>query len=174
MLKRTVLYIIVITLLASCYSFKKPKKPDNLLSKKNMVDIIMDIKLLSAATGANKIVLNDNNISPENYIYKKYNTDSLQFALSNDYYAYYIKDYESIYTKVKDSLEALKTIYKDLEEQEKREKKERDSLSLLKNNDTVKPIISFKKRDSIAEVKLKKGNVEKLIVPVSETDFQLQ
>ena len=74
----------------------------------------------------------------DSYVYRKHNIDSLQFALSNNYYTFYTKDYEEIYSRVIDSLDRLKAFYKDLELKEAKEvvriKKEQDSLkaTLLK------------------------------------------
>ena len=68
-------------------------------------------------------------------IWQKYNIDSLTFALNNNYYAFYINDYEEIYNKVKDSLTLLKTTYDELLLQEEAEAKKKlkikDSLKLI-------------------------------------------
>ena len=41
-----------------------------------------------------RVFRRSNNVSPVTYIYEKHQIDSLQFAESNEYYAYDIKDYE--------------------------------------------------------------------------------
>ncbi len=126
----------------SCNNIEKPKKPDNLISRERMVDVITDISLMTAAKGLNKDVLEKNAINPQNYIYEKYNIDSVQFAESNNYYAYDVKEYEEIYVEVKERLEKRKAEYKLLQEEDKKvkdsikkiKKKERDSIKKLNIN----------------------------------------
>lgn len=97
-----------------------------------MVNILIDLKLIASVTAANDIkVLDSNYVQSEQYVYKKYNIDSTQFALSNNYYAFHLKDYEDIYTKVKDSLEALSRYYEDLELKELKERRTQDSIKAL-------------------------------------------
>lgn len=159
MLKKLIPYTIVLLFVVSCYKFKEPEKPKNLISKADMVNILIDLKLIASITAANDIkVLDSSNILSEKYIYKKYNIDSTQFALSNNYYAYHLEDYESIYTKVKDSLEALSRFYDALEKKELSEQRTKDSLKSLVNKDSIKDINTKKE--------IKRG----LIKPVSDTD----
>ena len=180
MLNRTIIYFLVIFLLVSCYSFQKPEKPEHLISKKEMVNIIIDLRLLASANGSNQKVLQDKGVYSEEYVFKKYNIDSLTFALSNNYYAYYVEDYDDIYTKVKDSLELLKKNLDELVIQEEDEKRKtdsinnvrkRDSLDLIKNKDSIG---KFKKTDSLLNVKLKNKKIFKLIQPVSDKADQSQ
>lgn len=177
-LKRLAILVGVVLLVASCYQYKKPEKPKNLISKDKMVDILIDVKLISSANAANKKIMEDHGINPETYVFTKYNIDSLQFALSNDYYAFYSKEYEAIYTKVIDSLEALKGIYKALElkeEEEAKAKKKQDSIYRIINKDSFDSKKIEIKKDSLTETLLKKRFEEergKLISPVSDTDSQ--
>lgn len=118
--------------MVSCYKFKEPEKPKNLISKEDMVNILIDLKIIASITAVDDIkVLDSNNVQSQKYIYKKYNIDSTQFAMSNDYYAFHINDYEAIYIKVKDSLEALSRFYEDLEQKELKEKITQDSLKAI-------------------------------------------
>ncbi|WP_242203939.1 DUF4296 domain-containing protein [Aestuariivivens insulae] len=149
MIQRFSLLCLVAVLVLGCYGLKGPEKPENLISKDNMVNILIDIRLVSAATGANKRTLESKVANKEAYIFNKYNIDSLQFALSNEYYAYHVDDYDDIYTRVKDSLEKLKTFYKDLETKELEEKKKQDSLQALIKKDSLK---LNRKLDSIRRV----------------------
>jgi hypothetical protein len=177
MFKRFIIYIGAFLLMVSCYNFNKPEKPNNLLSKKDMINIIMDLKLLASANGSNQILLKNKGIYSEAYVYEKYKIDSLTFALSNDYYAYYVEDYDEIYNKVKDSLEVLKKFYDDvllIEAAEIKKKdslnniKFKDSLDLIKKKDSLK---MFKLKDTILGGKLKKKVAPKLIEPAS-TNFK--
>lgn len=181
-IKRVIVYIGFSLLVTACYQFKKPEKPKGLISKETMVNILIDVKLLAVANTEAKKKMKDSGIVREKYIYAKYNIDSAQFALSNNYYAYHVKDYEDIYLKVKDSLEQLVGIYKALEEKEEKEEKRKkdsinvaikakDSINIIKRQDSLKGI---KKRDSLIEIKLQEKFEDEgeLISPVSDTDSQ--
>ncbi|GAA4804524.1 DUF4296 domain-containing protein [Litoribaculum gwangyangense] len=180
-LKRFISYISIVLTLVACNRFNGPEKPDNLIPKEKMIDILIDDKLISSASTVNKMILKNSGIDLDTYIFTKYNIDSLQFVLSNNYYAFHIKDYEEIYNKVEDSLEMLKTKYKDLEAQEWKEKtkREEDSLkaALAKELDTLSLKDSLKKeiiKDSLDKTttfkKFEAGT--NLIPPVSDTGHQ--
>lgn len=196
-IKRFTLVLLALFIMG-CYGIKNPKKPKNLISKDEMVNILIDIRLMTSATGTNKRTLDETIPDKEAFIYNKYNIDSLQFALSNEYYAYRIDDYDDIYTRVKDSLEALKTKYKDLEDEELQIKKvqdsirdlmEKDRLTLHKKIDSIKARLTDqdtlalnKKIDSLRGVFKVKDSLRRLlfdgefkeerliIPPVSDTD----
>lgn len=184
-LKRFIIYLGIVLFVTACYQYNKPVKPKNLISKKNMVDVLIDFKLISSANSVNRKIMENHGIYSESYIFKKHNIDSLQFALSNEYYAFNIKEYEEIYTNVKDSLEELQDIYKKLELVEEAEAKAqkkkdsinnalfkgKDSLTIIKIKDSLKIII---RKDSLNKTLLEKEfkGVENLISPVSDTDSQ--
>lgn len=121
---RQLKYILFVFLVISCKNntIEKPKKPSNLIAKDKMVEIIYDISLFTAAKSVNKYPIESAGILPENYIYNKYNIDSLQFALSNEFYAYNLKTYEDIYNSVKIKLEKDKNHFNAIIEAEKKVK----------------------------------------------------
>lgn len=119
MLKQNIVIYIFITLLfVSCYGIDRPKKPENLMSKDKMVDVLVELALVSSAKGINKRELENKGIVPDTFVYKKHKIDSTIFANSNNYYAYDIDEYSQIYKDVRDSLESLRTFYKDVEKKE--------------------------------------------------------
>ncbi|MEC3906623.1 DUF4296 domain-containing protein [Tamlana sp. 2201CG12-4] len=191
--KRFILVLVIAIIASACNRFNGPKKPENLISKDKMVDIIIDSKLLTVANTKNKRIMIDSNIVMSSYLFKKHNIDSLQFATSNSYYAYHIEDYEDIYIQALDSLERLNVVLKEKEAQEWKEqtKREEDSLNAVlveKQIDSL--ILPFKdvdslqllvKRDSIRDVLLTQKKLEEkdileekdtLINPVSDIDVQ--
>ena len=176
-LKRFILSISIILSVLACNRFNGPKKPDNLISKEKMIDILIDAKLVASVSSVHKEMIKNKGIDVDTYVYTKHGIDSLQFALSNNYYAFHLEDYEAIYNKVEDSLNALKTKYKDLGAKEWKEKtkKEEDSLSksLSKQKDTLGLSIA---KDSLNKALLKKKTEGKrgIIKPISDSDFQLQ
>lgn len=142
-LKNKILLFGLMLLILACNGLNKPKKPNDLIAQDKMVNILIDMSLLNAAKGSNKIVLENNSIFPEEYIFKKYAIDSAQFTSSNTYYAHNIDVYQSIYNRVNDSLKTLKEIY---------EEKEKEELKLKK-----------KKVDSIKDTKLKLEKPDSLL-----------
>ena len=145
-MNRLLTYFLLSLFVLSCSDIDKPKKPDNFISKNKMVDIITDISLVNAAKGVNSKLLNDMQLDPEKYVYKKYGIDSVQFAENSDYYAYDIDEYEDIYLQVKQRLEVQKQEYKDLEEKEKKEndsirESKRKKIDSIKSNKVQKELI---------------------------------
>ncbi|WP_052466991.1 DUF4296 domain-containing protein [Psychroserpens damuponensis] len=116
-----VLFIIVVVLL-SC-SDKRPK-PEDLISEEKMVDVIYEASILTNAKGVNKKLLEDNGIQPEQFVFSKYNIDSLQFVNSLNYYASSIETYDLIYTKVDNRINLEKERIEALIEKQVKEKKE--------------------------------------------------
>lgn len=110
---RQLKYILIFVLAISCNnnSIEKPKKPENLIRKDKMVEILYDMSIFTAAKGVNKKLIESKGILPEAYIYKKYNIDSLQFVQSNEYYTFNIDSYEDIYSKLKLKLQKEKAYY---------------------------------------------------------------
>jgi len=149
-LNRILTFFSIALLATSCFQYKAPEKPKNLISKDNMVNILIDAKIIGSANMKNRRIMESHGVDLSNYVFKKYNIDSLQFALSNEYYTFYIKEYNEIYEKVKDSLETLKTFYKKLEEKEiadAKAKRKQDSLQVIT---TIKDSISnLKLSDSL-------------------------
>lgn len=133
---KKLIIIVLGILLINCQGSGRPKKPDNLISKDQMSAILYDVFLLNAAKGINKRALENHGILPQEYVYKKYNIDSLQFALSNAYYAYDTKTYEDIVEKVKQKLET---------------QKEFNDALIIKED---------KKRDSLRQINLKNAKSE--------------
>ena len=67
---------MVICLLAiACNGFDKPKKPDNLISKDKMSEVLYDLYIINAAKGVNKKILETSGFIPETYVLTKYNLD---------------------------------------------------------------------------------------------------
>ncbi|RED44775.1 DUF4296 domain-containing protein [Seonamhaeicola aphaedonensis] len=175
-LKRLLLLLISVLTIIACSG---PKKPERLISKREMVSILIDAKLIATASGVNKKIMQDSGVYPNSYIYNKYNIDSTQFAESNTYYTYNIKDYEEIYQMVKDSLDKLKEYYTALRDEERKraEQKSKDSLeAILKKRDSLKfsqdidSTVVLKIKDSLSKINpLPKMEKEgKLITPVSD------
>lgn len=123
-MKKLLIIGMAITIL-SCDRTEKPSVPDNLLSKEKMVEVLYDVYILNAAKGASKTVLEKNGIFPEDYVFKKHNIDSLQFAESNAYYGFYVEEYESILSRLEQKIDADRVTYQALIDQEVEDRKRR-------------------------------------------------
>lgn len=138
MIKRISLLLFVFGLCFSCNKVEKPEKPDNLIAKDKMVDILFDVFVFNAAKGMDKRILENNNVTPDVFIFEKYQIDSLQFVKSNEFYAYDIKAYEEMINKVEAKISAKKEVFqKEIDAEEDRRLKRLDSIKNL--GDSLKP-----------------------------------
>ncbi|WP_298477362.1 DUF4296 domain-containing protein [uncultured Maribacter sp.] len=101
------------------------EKPENLISKDKMVEILKEMAIVNAAKNTNITKFQDNKIDPTAYVFKKFNIDSLQFVLSDKYYASKPDVYESIYEEIDTLLYIEKKVASEL-------KKMQDSLKKAK------------------------------------------
>lgn len=100
---KKVLFVVITLIFISC-SEKPVPKPDNLLSKETMQDIIYELAILQAAESHKPQILNDNSIKIKNYIYKKYAIDSTTYFQNYKYYASDIKTFKKIYKDVNERI----------------------------------------------------------------------
>ena len=100
---KKILFIFVSALLLSC-SDKPVAKPDNLLSKETMEDIIYELAILQAAETYKPQTLTDSNIKIKQYVYKKYNLDSTTYFQNYKYYASDVKAFKKLYSRVNERI----------------------------------------------------------------------
>lgn len=91
----------------ACTSNTIIKKPDNLIPKNQMEDLITDMLIAAGAENIKNIDL-ERNVNYFPLIFEKYGIDSTRFKESNYYYTSQIDDYEKILRKVDVRLKALK------------------------------------------------------------------
>jgi len=160
-MKKIVFLFALLSLFSSCKK-ELVKKPDNLIDKGVMIDILYDMSLLDALKYQNPNSLYVNDINPKTFIYKKYKIDSLQFVKSNAYYAADYREYKKMFDKLNDRLKnEKKRVDSLIKVQKKKEaalkklkvKKEQDSIKKAKK---VQEIKIKKEKDSILKVKKEK------------------
>ena len=143
--------LLLLTLLIGFISCKEEAvdKPDDLIAKDKMIDVMYDLSILDAIKYQNPTSLETYKINPSQYIYKKYKVDSAQFAQSNIYYASNYTDYKDMYDKLIKRIDEKKTVLDSLviREDKKQAKIQADSIKRIK----VTPI----KKDSLLIKKLK-------------------
>ncbi|MCA0131544.1 DUF4296 domain-containing protein [Winogradskyella alexanderae] len=139
MLKNLIIVLVFGAFLWSCSKDDRPPKPNNLITKEKMADILFDLYIINAAKGVNRKVLEQSNLVPESYLLTKYAIDSTQFAESNNYWAFNTKDYNAIVESVKFKLANKKKQLEDLQIKEQEDaKRRRDSLRRNNNQKTKK------------------------------------
>ena len=83
-------------------------KPKRLIPKDTIVNMLHDLALLSAAESSFPQTLNTYGTEPTEFLYQKYDTDSVQFAQSHLYYASFPLQYEAMYKAVAQKLDQTK------------------------------------------------------------------
>ncbi len=94
----------------ACTSNTIIKKPNNLIPKDQMVDLLTEMLLASGAKNIKNLNL-QRNVNYFPIVFKKYNIDSSRFKESNYYYTSRIDDYDEILGKVDERLKMLKQQY---------------------------------------------------------------
>lgn len=102
-------FLFCFTILLSCKN-EIVKTPKNLIEKDKMVAIMYDLSLLTAIKIQTSSSIDSTVINSNEYIYKKYHIDSIQFVQSNIYYATDTKEYKKMIEQVKVRLETPKSI----------------------------------------------------------------
>ncbi len=128
-------YFYIIVLLVTTYGCTSNtilKKPKDLISKDEMVNLLTDLYIATAA----KPLKNNQEIKNVNYthlVFEKYGIDSARFRTSNYYYTSRIDEYEAIYKEVEARLTELHTKYEKI--QKIKDSIRKDSILKLKNID---------------------------------------
>ena len=98
------LILVTMLLIFSCNS-NTVEKPSNLIEEDEMIAILYDISLLEAVKNQN--ISGGITVKYANeFIFRKYKIDSIQFVKSNTYYASDIEEYKKMFEKVKTRLNA--------------------------------------------------------------------
>lgn len=147
--------LLLLTILVGFMSCKEEviHKPDNLIARDKMIDVMYDLSILDAIKYQNPASIDTFKINPSQYIYKKYKIDSLQFAQSNTYYASNYIDYKEMYDELIQRIEAKKTVLDSLvkREEKKQVKLKADSLKKVKLNDLKKDSLLLKKKKIVVK-----------------------
>lgn len=139
---RNLICLSLLFLLLSCESKVKYEKPEDLITKEQMIDLLYDIHLANGTTGVKNKAL-ENNLNYMSLVSEKYNIDSTRFAESNLYYISNINEYEDIFKEVEKRLEALKTEFdrkRDSVIRELRETKKLHAPNRSTEKDSIKKI----------------------------------
>ena len=95
---KNIIFILLILFIPVCCELSN-NKPDNLIDKKQMENIIFDILVLNSIN-TNSLMSKVELISDE-FIFERYSVDSIQFYESEFYYSKRPRDHFEIYSNVK-------------------------------------------------------------------------
>lgn len=103
------LFVFFMFILISCQKSapKVSSKPKWVIEESKMVDIIVDLRIIDAATYSNGNGPPRDKIKDNDFIMKKYNTQDSIFRKSHDYYCNYPKVLSSIYERAIDKLSEM-------------------------------------------------------------------
>lgn len=121
-------------------------KPDRLIAKDQMIDIMYDLAVLEGIKYQNPSSLDSNQINSATYIYKKYKIDSTQLAQSNVYYTSDYVEYKRMYDTLVKRIERKKSLLDSIIQKEKKAKSIKDAIKTKKAKAAVK-------KDSLLNIK---------------------
>ena len=107
---KKLLIILLIALFFSCESKVNYEKPEDLIPRDSMINLLYDMHLAVGTTNLrNKKKEKDRNYM--SLVYEKYGVDSTRFAVSNIYYTSQAVEYEEMFEEVERRLELLHQKY---------------------------------------------------------------
>ena len=104
-MRKIITFLTIVTLFVGCKE-EVVNKPERLIEKDVMVNIMYDLSILEAIRNQNPASMDTFKINSRDYIFKKYKIDSAQFAKSNVYYASDYNEYKSMFEQISKRLEA--------------------------------------------------------------------
>lgn len=149
---RVFLTFVFLLLIMACQGVQSVPKPDKIIEKATMENIIYDITIINSARGYNPQLFVQTGVDPECHVFEKYEIDSAQYAQNTLYYSSAIEDYKELIERVRKRVEAKHTVLDSLFKEEKRIKdsirhergkrlkQEKDSLNALKKIDSGIPL----------------------------------
>jgi hypothetical protein len=125
---RQLLFIVFLVVFVSCESKVKYKKPDNLISREEMINLLIDMHI-ARGTATVKKITDDEEKNYMGLVYEKYQIDSTRFAESNFYYLSNIEEYQS-----------------NFKEDEKEHKKIQEHYTIIEDSESKKALDSILER----------------------------
>ena len=139
--------LIILLVIVGCQEVTRPEKPENLIPRDKMIEILADAYIGNAARSVNNRMLRTKGIQLDSILYKKHQIDSLQFASSNAYYTSNLNTYTEMIKEVEQLLTDRKTLLDSLIKVEKEQKEAlKDTVtadSLTQNPTLIEPAQDF-------------------------------
>ncbi|MFT7335712.1 MAG: hypothetical protein ACI9M1_001633 [Porticoccaceae bacterium] len=159
-MKKVLSFLVILILIVSCKE-EIVEKPDNLIEKNKMVDIMYDLAILEGIKYQNITSLADYNVNSSQYIYKKYKIDSLQFVQSNVYYASNYEEYKEFFDEIVKRIDDQKAVVDSLVLMDVKKKVKLDSIKLKKGISTAKDTVLLPFKKTIQKLKVGKKILKK-------------
>ncbi|AZQ42892.1 DUF4296 domain-containing protein [Nonlabens ponticola] len=105
---RNLVVILFIFLTTSCTDIQTAEKPDDFYGDQKMADILTDLYLIDGSMSNNRSAFTKLKTLPTDYIYDKYNTDSVTYRENFLYYADRVEEYQQVLEIVEQNLEVVK------------------------------------------------------------------
>ena len=156
-MNKNYIFIVLITLTISC---KQETKPNHLIEKEMMVNIMYDLSILQALRYQNPTSIDSFQINARDFVGKKYRIDSLQFAQSNVYYSTNNEQYKDMFNQVVGRINKEKAASDSLI---KVEIKQKSKINKTKLKESISPKDSLRKvsQKLIDKNVIKKALIEK-------------
>lgn len=106
-MNKIISFLVIFILVLSCTSNTIYKKPDDLIQKDLMIELIGQMQIANAARSS-KNLNKERSLEYMALVYNKYGIDSARFARSNFYYSTKIDEYKKMMQQVKADLNQLK------------------------------------------------------------------
>lgn len=139
MMKYLAILFILIFSFFGCQNVNQPEKPENLIPKDKMIDILTETYLANAARSVDNKSIIAKGIKVDSLIYRNFGVDSLQFVKSNAFYAADINTYMSIFQEVETRLDTMSKKMESLRER-KRDIKDSISKKSKKGQSKIEPV----------------------------------
>jgi hypothetical protein len=125
-------------LVAACSNLNQAEKPADFYGDEKMAQILTDLYLIEGSMTSNRAAFVDLQTLPNDYIYSKYDTDSLTFQQNLNYYSNRVKLYEQVLNQAQENingvLDSIRIRQEELREQERKLPISIDSLELDPDN----------------------------------------
>jgi GTPase involved in cell partitioning and DNA repair len=131
---------VMLLLLIACQHVAEVKKPKKLIEEAQLIEILTDLAIYSAAKSQDRILVESKNIDIYHHLSEKHKIDTTVLRENINYYASDIARYTSIQEAVKSALEKQKKDYDALNKKEdakRKAKMEKARKKLQSANDSV-------------------------------------
>ena len=106
---RTIYLILIFILILGCQDKVHYEKPEGLLKKEEMIEILYDMHLAVGTSNIQNVHF-EKNRNYTSLVYEKYGIDSTRFLEANVYYTAHIQEYEEIFEEVERRITELKQV----------------------------------------------------------------
>ncbi|WP_372973733.1 DUF4296 domain-containing protein [Muriicola sp.] len=128
------IFLVLTSLLAFSCAEEVVKKPEDLIPREKMTELIYEMAVLNSAKSTNRAILEKHFENPTDFLFRQYGVDSLQFVKSDMYYASQPLVYEAMYKEVAARLDKERTLFE--------EERQRRNDSLISRSRQIKDSLS--------------------------------